>query len=514
MPTLKIALTQQPAVNAAIDHNRDLLAEQFAKATAEGADLVVTGANPLTGDAGDLLVEPAFGQHARAAATDITGTNTLAAIDDRALLSGARTTLLSRNVNGVHTATVVVTDPATLGDSIEEAAKTRADLIIVSAAIPFRLGRPNTRRDMLIGAATYHTTPIVFVNRVGGSDRRVYDGGSMVVAADGTVLYQAPLFSPATTFLDLDPTHSIGAEVTEVAEWPVEDDAQVWAALVTGTRDYVHDNGFTEVVLGLSGGIDSAVVAAITVDALGAEHVHGIGMPGPYSSEGSVTDARALAEGLGMRFDLASIKDTYHAEVAALGDLLDGPGAQVAKENIQARLRALHLFTVANARNALVLNTCQKSEDAVGYATYGGDALGSYAPMVDLLKRDVYRLAKWRNTQGDVPVIPTDSITKPPSAELSPGQQDTDTLPPYEILDPIIEHYLVRRGTPRDIANEVMAQFGYTDEQATETVGWVLKMIDRTEWKRQQGPLGPQISRAPFDSRDVPVTNGRVHRFE
>lgn len=501
---MKITLAQMPAPAGAITANTQTVLDALASAAAANSPMLVVPADPFAGDAGDLNYEATFASEVRDAASIVRIKAKEAEIVlpteslPGALMGGI-------NVDGTRVARVSATQHADLRALVGDAARTH-DTVVISGALPYRVGAPAARREVLVDAARKNNVTVLFVNRVGAQDSDVYDGGSLAIAPDGTVLHQSALFVEEVITLDLDALLA-GAQPS-IAEWP-EPDAQTWEALVVGTRDYVQKNGFADVVIGLSGGIDSAVVAAIAVDALGAEHVLGIGMPGPYSSDGSVTDAEALAKNLGVRFEIASIKDTYEAEVAALGDLLDGPGAQVAKENIQARLRALHLFTIANARNAMVLNTCQKSEDSVGYATYGGDALGSYAPMVDLLKRDVYRLAAWRNTV--TPVIPADSITKPPSAELSPGQQDTDTLPPYETLDTIIERYLIHREGPDQIVAHLRGIGADEHRDVVADVAWVLKTIDRAEWKRQQAPLGPNLTAVPFALRNVPVTNGRVH---
>lgn len=502
---MKITLAQLPAPAGAITVNTQTVLAAITSAAAARSQMMVVPAHPFAGDAGDLSYEATFAAEVRDAAfTVLSKADELGVVLRTDSLPSA--VLSNIRVDGTRVTRVTVTGDPDLSALVHHAASVGTDVVVIAAALPYRVGAPERRRDDLTLAARENDVSILFVNRVGAQDANVYDGGSMVINRDGSVMYEAPLFEEAIASVTITVE---GVEADPITStWPGTDE-QMWAAMVCGTRDYVHNNGFTDVILGLSGGIDSAVVAAITVDALGAEHVHGIGMPGPYSSDGSVTDAQALAENLGISFAIASIKDTYEAEVAALGDLLDGPGAQVACENIQARLRALHLFSIANARNALVLNTCQKSEDAVGYATYGGDALGSYAPMVDLLKRDVYRLASWRNTVSSV--IPPDTITKPPSAELAPDQQDTDTLPPYEVLDTIIEHYLIHRESPEELTTRIEELPESAGRDTVADVAWVLKMIDRTEWKRQQAPLGPHLSAVSFALRKVPTTNGRIH---
>lgn len=509
---MKFTLAQIPATAGALDANTNRVLDALRVATDAGSTVLAIPRNSFTGDLRDLDRDPTFQSDARACYAQVNTAareagvhllNTSQTLTARALATVAGVRVVAQPL----TPAALTSTPTLIGWEVLAAAQSKPDVVVLSGALPYTFGGPAARRDALIEAARAHNVTVVLVNHVGGQDARIYDGGSMAVGPDGTVLHQSPLFTEEVVTLDLDALRAGAAP--SIAAWP-EEDAQTWEALVVGTRDYVRGNGFRDVVIGLSGGIDSAVVAAIAVDALGAEHVHGVGMPGPYSSDGSVTDAQALAENLGVRFDLASIKATYEAEVAALGDLLEGPGAQVAKENIQARLRALHLFTIANARNALVLNTCQRSEDAVGYATYGGDALGSWAPMVDLLKRDVYRLAAWRNTVGEV--IPPDTITKAPSAELAPGQQDTDTLPPYEVLDTIIDRHLNHHDSPEDLIARIEDLPDAQGRDVATDVAWTLTQIDRSEWKRQQAPLGPNIALVPFAERDMPVTNGRRHR--
>lgn len=506
---MKFTLAQIPAVAGALDANATRILDALAVAAANGATVLALPTKAYTGHVLDLGRDPNFHADEMARRSQV---------NDAARAAGVRVVHkpeISLVFDGKAVAAQSVTNaaitpvPSIIRQEAIAATLYKPDVVVLTGDLPYTFGGPEARRSALIEAARKHKVIVVFVNAVGAQDARVYDGGSMVVGPDGTVLHQSPLFTEDVVTLDLDALVS-GTTEPSVAPWPAED-AQTWEALVVGTRDYARGNGFTDVVIGLSGGIDSAVVAAIAVDALGAEHVHGIGMPGPYSSDGSVTDAQALAENLGVRFDIASIKATYEAEVAALGDLLDGPGAQVAKENIQARLRALHLFTIANARNALVLNTCQRSEDAVGYATYGGDALGSWAPMVDLMKRDVYRLARWRNTVSQV--IPVDSIEKPPSAELAPGQRDDDTLPPYPVLDAIIEAHVNDHASPEALIARVEALPEAQGRDTAADVAWTLKMIDRSEWKRQQAPLGPSIARVPFAERAVPITNGYRHKI-
>lgn len=502
---MKITLAQLPAVAGGIDRNRDALIAQI-RAVAD-SDLFLSSAFAVSGDAQSMAGEGAFAQAHAAAETQVRGAATEAGIAHVCI--GGAAGGASPATFRVGDTNVLFASATTLADverAVLDASRTM-DVLVISGAIAYQVGGPQARKELLISAAREHNMAVVFTNRVGGSDRAVYDGGSMVIDQSGEVVYQAPLFEAVTATIEVN----YDGDACEVSVTPWADEmGQTYQALVVGTRDYVRDNGFTSVTLGLSGGIDSALVAVISVDALGAENVHGIGMPGPYSSTGSVDDAAKLATNLGIRFDVVPITDAFTAEAAALEGMLDGPGSAIAHENMQARLRALHLFSIANAHNTLVLNTCQKSEDAVGYASYGGDALGAYAPLVDVFKTDAYRLAAWRNENGG-DVIPSDTITKPPSAELAPGQRDDDTLPPYDVLDTIVDLYLTEQASPADIAKVIATRFNLTDEKAGSQTLWVLMMIDRSAWKRAQGPLGPSISPMPFADRELPVTNARRH---
>ncbi|NKY40127.1 NAD(+) synthase, partial [Cellulomonas septica] len=311
---------------------------------------------------------------------------------------------------------------------------------------------------------------------------------------------------------------------------PLDPHDEVWTALVTGFRDYCTRVGLPRVVLGLSGGVDSALAATIAVDALGPDAVRGVGMPGPYSSAGSVDDAAVLATNLGIRFDVVPIADAYTERVTALADVVGGPGAgvdPVAWENLQARLRGTTLMTIANATGALVCSTGNRSESAVGYTTLYGDTCGTAPnPLGDLLKTDVvaadgrlvpgvYGLCAWRNARavaaGEVPPIPASTLTKPPSAELAPDQQDSDSLPPYDVLDPLLLAFLEDRTSPDDLVDDLVAR-GHDRAAATATVRHVLGLVDRSEFKRRQVPLRIKVSRVAFGrDRRMPLATHWRH---
>jgi NAD+ synthase (glutamine-hydrolysing) len=333
---------------------------------------------------------------------------------------------------------------------------------------------------------------ILYVNLVGGQDELVFDGGSMVVSPDGELVRRGAMFEEDLLVVDLDAPAG-----DDSAPWP-EGPEEVYRALVLGLGDYARKNGFREVVLGLSGGIDSALTAALAVDALGAGAVRVIAMPSPYSSSESVEDAFDMAKRLGVRIDEISIDDVFKSYLSSLDDVFRGTEDNIAEENLQARIRGNLLMAVSNKFGSLVLTTGNKSELAVGYSTLYGDMAGGFAPIKDVPKTLVYELSRWRNTQGDV--IPGRVLAKPPSAELRPDQVDTDSLPPYEVLDPIIEAYVEEDRGPEEIAESGIAD--------AETVWRVVSMIDRAEYKRRQAPPGVKITPKAFGrDRRMPITN-------
>lgn len=456
--------------------------------------------------------------------------------DSRWVVPGSSTEQSTFVVGGVRVAFAICEDIWT-ADVAEAAAARGAQVLLVASASPFHDGKVFERLARVRRVARDTGMTIVYANATGGQDEVVYDGGSFAVAPDGELLMAAPLFQAGTFTVDLPvrPTEDPGvgevhlggdvgtidrpAVLRVLTEWP-EGEAQTYAALVLGLRDYVCNNGFGDrgVVLGLSGGLDSALAAVLAVDALGVDRVRGLGLPGPYSSEHSVADARELAENLGIDFRVVSIRQSYEAAIAELGDLLDGPGAAVARENVQARIRGGFLMDTANAQQLMMLNTGNRSEAAVGYFTLGGDSSGGLAILKDVLKTEAYRLADWRNAEavkrGEVPPIPQSTLTKPPSAELAPEQVDTDNLPPYPVLDAILIGYLEQMKPARAIADEVAASFDLPLHQVEQTVLRVLAMTDRAEHKRRQVAPGIQVSRRPFGrARRMPITSGRTHHL-
>jgi NAD+ synthase (glutamine-hydrolysing) len=363
---------------------------------------------------------------------------------------------------------------------------------------PYHRGKTEERADVLRERARETGAWIVYVNAVGGQDELVFDGGSLVVAPDGAVAARAPTFEEDLCLVEIQP-EGAGVVSGPDARWPAPLE-EVHSALVLGTRDYVRKNGFDEVVIGLSGGIDSSLVAVLATDALGPEAVRVLAMPSMYSSEASLQDAIEVAQRLGVRLDTLPITDVFDAYRAVLADVFAGLDPSLAEENIQARIRGNLLMATSNATGSIVLATGNKSEYAVGYSTLYGDMAGGFAPIKDVPKTLVYELARWRNDRSPGrPPIPDRVLTKPPSAELRPNQLDTDSLPAYEELDPVIEAYV-----EEDLGTDEIVAMGF-DRALVERV---VKMVDRAEYKRRQAAPGVKITPKAFGrDRRMPITN-------
>ena len=361
-------------------------------------------------------------------------------------------------------------------DPMEELMRQQPALHINLSSSPFWHGKRAMRRRMLAAIARRDGVPVLMCNQVGGNDSLIFDGSSLALNARGELIAQAASFEEDLVVLDLiAPYDAPGLETEGLA--PEEDDTEAaYRALVLGTRDYVRKCGFAKALVGLSGGIDSALVAAIAKDALGAENVTGIGMPSPYSSAGSIDDSRRLAANLGIRFEVIGISGLFAEYRRALEPLFTGTKPDTTEENIQSRIRGCLLMALSNKFTALVLATGNKSEMAVGYCTLYGDMVGALAVVGDLVKTRVYAVCRWLNRNGEV--IPKAILDKPPSAELRPDQKDTDSLPPYELLDPILEAYVERYETPEGIADA----YGFP----LEVVQQVVRLVERGEYKRQQ----------------------------
>ncbi|HSF26414.1 MAG TPA: NAD+ synthase, partial [Actinomycetes bacterium] len=422
-------------------------------------------------------------------------------------------------VHGIDVAVAICEDLWQEGGPVASTHDASAGLLVVINASPYEQTKGDVRLDLVGRRAAAAGATLAYVNMVGGQDELVFDGDSLVASCDGSVLARAPQFEPGCLVVDLDLPEA-SADATElvpgvdrvvISEAPcppyepilagqadrLSGPAEVYTALVTGLRDYVRKNRFTTVVLGLSGGIDSALTAAIACDAIGADNVHGVSLPSGYSSEHSRTDAAELAERTGLHYRSVAIAPMVEAFLAELK--LTG----LAEENLQARVRGMTLMGLSNQEGHLVLATGNKSELAVGYSTLYGDAVGGFAPLKDVPKSLVWELSRWRNAEatrrGETPPIPESSITKPPSAELRPGQLDTDSLPDYAELDAVLDAYIE--------ADEGAAQIVAAGHDPA-LVERVLRLTDAAEYKRRQYPPGPKISLKAFGrDRRLPITN-------
>ena len=354
-------------------------------------------------------------------------------------------------------------------DPLEELMRQNPAVHINLSSSPFWHSKRKVRREMLAAIAQRDHVPVIMCNQAGGNDSLIFDGSSLALDASGHLVAQAASFEEDLVIFD-------PFDAPPVPD-PIEDDTEAaYRALVLGTRDYVRKCGFSKALIALSGGIDSALVAAIAADALGAENVLCIGMPSPFSSQGSIDDSRALAANLGIRFELIGISDLFHQYTQALEPLFRGTQSGLAEENLQARIRGNLLMALSNKFGSLVLTTGNKSEMAVGYCTLYGDMVGALAVIGDLVKTRVYAICRWLNREREV--IPLPILEKPPSAELRPGQKDTDSLPPYDVLDPIIEAYVERYETPECIAKK--------NGFPLELVQQIVRLVERSEYKRQQ----------------------------
>jgi NAD+ synthase (glutamine-hydrolysing) len=418
----------------------------------------------------------------------------------------------------------VCEDAWTPGAPFDEYARERVKVIPNINASPYHRGKIAERLEVCRSRAAETGAWIVYVNAVGGQDELVFDGGSMVVSPEGELAWHAAMFEEDLLVVDLDvpnaPDGFPGVAVRESAQdglqietssaqrrslpdsarapWP-EGPEEVYRALVLGLGDYVRKNGFKEVVLGLSGGIDSALVATLAADALGPAAVRAIAMPSPFSSPESLQDAADVAARLGIRLDEVPIEEVFKSYLATLGGVFAGTKENIAEENLQARIRGNILMGLSNKFGSMVLATGNKSEMATGYSTLYGDLAGGFAPIKDVPKTLVYQLALWRDGRSDPPPIPDRVMTKAPTAELRPGQKDTDSLPPYDRLDPVLEAYVEQDRSPEELVEDGMD---------AELVWKVVALVDRAEYKRRQAPPGVKITPKAFGrDRRLPITN-------
>jgi NAD+ synthase (glutamine-hydrolysing) len=536
---VRIALAQIDVTVGDVTGNADRIVDAVRAAAAQGADLVLTPEMAVTGyPPEDLLAKDHFVGEGLEALSRIaaacTGCAAVVGFVDRrddglhnaaALCRAGRVEAVYHkrllpnygvfdedryfgegdaplvvDVCGTRAAITICEDIWVSGPAAEAAAL-GAEVILNISASPFHAGKGSVREAMLADRARDNGVWIAYCNLAGGQDELVFDGRSAIIGPDGAVAARALAFAEDLLVFDIGPTAPDGqappARPGARMEKLLSGEEELWRALVLGLRDYLHKNGFTDAVLGLSGGIDSALTATLAVDALGADRVHGVLMPSRYSSGGSISDAEALAEGLGIDHRTLPVEPAYRALKETLASAFEGLGPDITEENMQARVRGTLLMALSNKFGWIVLATGNKSELSVGYSTLYGDMVGGFAPIRDVYKTTVYALARWRNLQGRA--IPAASIEKPPSAELRPGQLDTDSLPPYEVLDPVLRAYVEEDASVGD-----MVAGGVPLELASR----VARMVDAAEYKRRQGPLGIRVTPKAFGKdRRMPVTN-------
>lgn len=551
---MRLALAQLNPIVGDLSGNVDALREAYAQAVASGADIVCASELALTGyPPEDLVLKRAFVQATAEALHDLAGAAGPAALvvgfvedlgrapaeswrpftsearrypplaDSAAVLRDGRVEAIYRkqrlpnygvfdearyfmagagppvviDVAGARIGITVCEDLWGDGGPVDDAASCGAQVVLNLNASPYSRGKRGERAYWAAAHARASGAWIVYAHQVGGQDEIVFDGDSFIMAPDGAVVARAAQFEPDLLVVDLPVGHHAPEEVrAPVPAERLDPVAEVYAALVLGTRDYVRKNGFAGALVGLSGGIDSSLVATIAADALGADRVTGVLMPSPYSSPGSVTDARKLVANLGIRSWTLPIDEVMRAFGDALATPFAGTEPSVAEENIQSRIRSTLLMALSNKFGDIVLATGNKSEFAVGYATLYGDMAGGFAVLKDVPKTLVYELCRHRNQAGSA--VPQEVLDKPPSAELRPGQLDTDSLPAYDILDPIIEAYVE---DDRSVADIVADGFD------VQTVRHVARLVDRAEYKRRQAPPGVKITARAFGKdRRLPIT--------
>ncbi len=548
---LRLALAQVNPTVGDLAGNAALIKSSVAQATSAGAHIVIFPEMVLTGyPVEDLALRPSFQVASKSAvatlAKELDGemvciVGYLDQVDGQpqnmvAVISGGQikaryakchlpnygvfdeyrnfkagsATLVVR-IHGVDVGIAICEDLWIDGGITAQLAARNPGLVIVPNGSPYERNKDDVRLALVTKRAREAKAPLAYVNMTGGQDDLVFDGDSIVVNKDGSVIARAPQFEDGVMLVDIDAETSTSTPDVVISESPVSlekiltpgiahrlgDEEEIWNAIVVGLRDYVTKNGFKSVLVGLSGGIDSALVAALAVDALGPDRVHGVGMPSKYSSEHSLSDAEQLAKntGLGYRVvEIQSMVDAFRKEVELTG---------LAEENLQARVRGTTLMGLSNQDGHLVLATGNKSELACGYSTLYGDAVGGYAPIKDIYKTDVWALSRWRNSialaAGEVPPIPENSIAKEPSAELRPGQKDSDSLPEYEILDKVLMAYV-----DDDMGHDELIAAGFNKDLVVRVIG----MVDKAEYKRRQYPPGTKVSKRAFGKdRRLPMTS-------
>jgi NAD+ synthase (glutamine-hydrolysing) len=548
---LRVALAQVNPTVGDLVANAALVRENFKTAQDAGAHIVVFPEMVLTGyPVEDLALRPSFQLASQSALAELAGQltgrcvaivgyldqvdgapqNMVAVISDgkvaaryakchlpnygvfdefRNFVPGDKTLVV--RINGADIGIAICEDLWIDGGITAQLADRKPGLVIVPNGSPYERAKDDTRLALVTKRARQAKAPLVYVNMTGGQDDLVFDGDSVVVGADGSVIARAPQFEDGVALVDIDVATKTSSPDVIISEDEVsvdrvlipgvavrlDDREEIWNAIVVGLRDYVEKNGFRSVVVGLSGGIDSALVAALAVDALGAKRVNGVAMPSKYSSDHSISDAQAFADATGIHFrtvPIAPMVDAYMNNLVLKG---------IAEENLQARVRGTTLMGISNQEGHLVLATGNKSELAVGYSTLYGDAVGGFAPIKDIYKTDVWALSRWRNEvareRGEAEPIPVNSIEKEPSAELRPDQKDTDSLPDYLLLDRVLTAYV-----DEDQGSAALIAAGFDEA----LVRRVIAMVDKAEYKRRQYPPGPKVSKRAFGKdRRLPMTN-------
>jgi NAD+ synthase (glutamine-hydrolysing) len=548
---LRVALAQVNPTVGDLVANAALVRENFKTAQDAGAHIVVFPEMVLTGyPVEDLALRPSFQLASQSALAELAGQltgkcvaivgyldqvngapqNMVAVISNgkvaaryakchlpnygvfdefRNFVPGDQTLVV--RIHGADIGIAICEDLWIDGGITAQLAERKPGLLIVPNGSPYERAKDDVRLELVTKRARQASAPLVYVNMTGGQDDLVFDGDSIVVGADGAVIARAPQFEDGIALVDIDVATQTSTPDVVISEDEVsidralvpgvavrlDDREEIWQAIVVGLRDYVEKNGFRSVVVGLSGGIDSALVAALAVDALGAKRVNGVAMPSKYSSDHSISDAQAFADATGIHFrtvPIAPMVDAYMNNLVLKG---------IAEENLQARVRGTTLMGISNQEGHLVLATGNKSELAVGYSTLYGDAVGGFAPIKDIYKTDVWALSRWRNevarARGEAEPIPVNSIEKEPSAELRPDQKDTDSLPDYLLLDRILTAYV-----DEDQGSAALITAGFDEA----LVRRVIAMVDKAEYKRRQYPPGPKVSKRAFGKdRRLPMTS-------